>query len=103
MGRGRPEIVLRVIRSGGIHHSSLRIGEKPFTGFDPIRDLARIGLANRRPMLDRVAGDGEKSLKGSHDRRGAARTSIITLRRSTRLAARSQGTQDALVALLREG
>jgi len=100
--RAQTEIVCRYIRGGGDRAAFLETFENAMSaGFDPDRDLQRIGLANqttmlmtesleigemiRRAMEDRYAGD-------TRDRYQAFDT----------ICSATQDRQDAVVALLRD-
>ena len=100
--RAQTEIVCRYVRGGGDRAAFLETFENAMSaGFDPDRDLQRIGLANqttmlmtesleigemiRRAMEDRYAGD-------TRDRYQAFDT----------ICSATQDRQDAVVALLRD-
>ena len=83
------QVVCDYIRHGGDRDAFMaRFGSAASAGFDPDRDLQRIGLANQTTMLmSESLAIGEMLKQAMIDRYGAGRPRRRTSRRSTRSAA----------------
>jgi len=97
------EIVCDYIRRGGDRNSFLmRFANAVSPGFDPDRDLSRIGLANQTTMLmSESLAMGEKLKEAMVERWGAANIDHHYQAFDT-ICSATQDRQDAVVALLRD-
>jgi len=101
--RAETEDVCRFIRTGGDPAAFLeRFSKAVSPGFDPVRDLQRIGLANQTTMLQSESLEiGEMLRQAMLDRYGeddlAARYQAFDT-----ICSATQDRQDAVVALLRD-
>jgi 4-hydroxy-3-methylbut-2-enyl diphosphate reductase len=97
------QIVCDYIRNGGDSAALLACFHKAASpGFDPERDLQRIGLANQTTMLMSESLEIEKMLKAAMlDRYGDADL-IEHFQAFDTICSATQDRQDAVVALLRE-
>lgn len=91
------------IRAGGNREAFLeQFGRAASPGFDPDRDLARIGLANQTTMLSSESLEIGEMLKAAvQDRYGEAEVTSRFQAFDT-ICSATQDRQDAVVALLRE-
>jgi 4-hydroxy-3-methylbut-2-enyl diphosphate reductase len=96
-------IVCDFIRSGGPPDAFLeKFTQAVSTGFDPVRDLARVGLANQTTMLMSESLEiGEMLRQAMLDRYGAAAIQTRYQAFDT-ICSATQDRQDAVVTLLRE-
>jgi 4-hydroxy-3-methylbut-2-enyl diphosphate reductase len=95
--------VCRYIREGGDRRAFLaRFSEAASPGFDPDRDLERVGLANQTTMLMEESLEvGEMFRAALEDRYGAA--AVATHYRAfDTICSATQDRQDAVVSLLRD-
>src|SRR5262245_26179940 len=101
--RREADIVCDYIRRGGEPHDFLmRFREAVSPGFDPDRDLQRIGLANQTTMLmSESLAMGEKLKEAMIDRWGRASIDHHYQAFDT-ICSATQDRQDAVVTLLRE-
>lgn len=97
------EIVCDYIRRGGNYHDFItRFRNAVSPGFDPERDLQRIGLANQTTMLmSESLAMGEKLKEAMVDRWGRE-TIDQHYQAFDTICSATQDRQDAVVALLRE-
>jgi 4-hydroxy-3-methylbut-2-en-1-yl diphosphate reductase len=97
------EIVCDYIRQGGDRNTFLmRFANAVSAGFDPDRDLARIGLANQTTMLmSESLAMGEKLKQAMVERWGADNIDYHYQAFDT-ICSATQDRQDAVVALLRD-
>src|SRR5207248_5610662 len=100
---GETDIVCDYIRRGGNAEGFLaRFANAVSPGFDPDRDLARIGLANQTTMLmSESLAMGDKLKEAMIDRWGAANIDDHYQAFDT-IGSATQDRQDALVALPRD-
>jgi 4-hydroxy-3-methylbut-2-enyl diphosphate reductase len=103
LDRDEAQVVCNYIRGGGDSQEFLRrFGESVSPGFDPDRDLDRIGCANQTTMLMSESLDIGEMLKGAViDRYGAAELARH-FRAFDTICSATQERQDAVVALLDE-
>jgi 4-hydroxy-3-methylbut-2-enyl diphosphate reductase len=101
--RTEAEAVCAYIRHGGDKGSFLaRFGAAASAGFDPDRDLQRVGLANQTTMLMSESLEiGEMLRAAIADRHGAAELAHHYQAFDT-ICSATQDRQDAVVALLRD-
>jgi 4-hydroxy-3-methylbut-2-enyl diphosphate reductase len=95
-------VVLEYIRKGGDAASFLaRFKNSVSADFDPVRDLARIGLANQTTMMSSESLEIQKLLRQAMvDRYGEAEISKRFIAFDT-ICSATQDRQDTLMALLR--
>ena len=95
--------VCRYIREGGDRRAFLaRFSEAASPGFDPDRDLERVGLANQTTMLMEESLEvGEMFRAALEDRYGAAAVETH-YRAFDTICSATQDRQDAVVSLLRD-
>jgi 4-hydroxy-3-methylbut-2-enyl diphosphate reductase len=93
--------VCRYIRGGGDRHAFLaRYGEAASPGFDPDRDLVRVGLANQTTMLMTESLEvGEMFRAAMEDRYGPGALAAH-YRAFDTICSATQDRQDAVVSLL---
>jgi len=101
LDRGEAAEVCRYIREGGDRQAFLaRYGEAASPGFDPDRDLVRVGLANQTTMLMTESLEvGEMFRQALADRYGAD-VLVEHFRAFDTICSATQDRQDAVVALL---
>ena len=97
------QVVCDYIRHGGEPAPMLaRFGNAVSTGFDPARDLQRVGLANQTTMLMSESLEIEKMLKAAMMDRYGATDLARHFQAFDTICSATQDRQDAVVALLRE-
>ncbi len=103
LDRDEARVVCDYVRAGGDRASFLaRFGAAVSPGFDPDRDLGRIGLANQTTMLmSESLGIGEMFRLAMIDRYGETRLAEH-FRAFDTICSATQDRQDAVVALLDE-
>jgi 4-hydroxy-3-methylbut-2-enyl diphosphate reductase len=103
LDRGEAEIVCEYIRSGGDRAAFLaRFAHAASPGFDPDRDLARIGCANQTTMLMTESLEiGEMFREAMRARYGDADLAT-RFRAFDTICSATQERQDAVIALLTE-
>jgi 4-hydroxy-3-methylbut-2-enyl diphosphate reductase len=96
-------IVCRTIREGGDREAFLaRFAPACSPGFDPARDLQRIGLANQTTMLSSESLRIQEEIRAAlADRYGAAELALH-FRAFDTICSATQDRQDAILALLGE-
>ena len=101
LDRGEAQLVCDYIRSGGSAAAFLaRFGDAVSPGFDPDRDLERIGCANQTTMLTSESLEiGEMLRAAMTDRYGEA-TLAHHFRAFDTICSATQERQDAVLALL---
>jgi 4-hydroxy-3-methylbut-2-en-1-yl diphosphate reductase len=101
LNRAEADVVCDYIRRGGDPGAFLaRFGDAASDGFDPDRDLGRIGLANQTTMLMSESLDiAELFRQAMADRYGEARLAEC-FRAFETICSATQDRQDAVVALL---
>ena len=102
LDRDEAAIVCDYIRHGGDRAAFLaRFGDAVSPGFDPDRDLERVGCANQTTMLMTESLEiGEMFRAAMRDRYGDERARRRTSARSTRSAARRRSGRTPSIALL---
>jgi len=103
LDRIEAEVVCRYIRQGGDRNALLaRVAEAVSPGFDPDRDLARVGLANQTTMLMTESLEvGDMFRAALTDRYGADGIDDHYQAFDT-ICSATQDRQDAVVVLMRE-
>jgi 4-hydroxy-3-methylbut-2-en-1-yl diphosphate reductase len=103
LDRDEAQVVCNFVRSGGDAAAFLaRFGEAVSPGFDPYRDLERIGCANQTTMLMSESLEiGEMLRAAMSDRYGADRLAHH-FRAFDTICSATQERQDAVIALLNE-
>lgn len=103
LDRAEAEIVCEYIRSGGDRAAFLdRFADAASPGFDPDRDLARIGCANQTTMLMTESLEiGEMFREAIRGRYGETATAAH-FRSFDTICSATQERQDAVIALLNE-
>jgi 4-hydroxy-3-methylbut-2-en-1-yl diphosphate reductase len=95
--------VCRYIRDGGDRDAFLaRYGEAVSPGFDPDRDLIRIGLANQTTMLMTESLDVGEMFRAALEARYGAGALASHFRAFDTICSATQDRQDAVVALLND-
>lgn len=98
------ETVARFIESGGAHEGSLaHFGPAGSPGFDPDRDLERIGLANQTTMLSSESLAIAERLRQAMVRRYGEPALAEHFRAFDTICTATQDRQDAVGALLERG
>jgi len=97
------EIVCEYIRRGGDRDAFLaRFGRAVSEGFDPDRDLQRVGVANQTTMLMSESLEIERMLKAAMRDRYGEDALAEHFQAFDTICSATQDRQDAVVALLRE-
>jgi 4-hydroxy-3-methylbut-2-enyl diphosphate reductase len=101
--RPETEVVCRYIRSGGDRAAFLQRFEKAASpGFDPDRDLQRIGLANQTTMLMTESLEIGEMIRAAMGDRYDAVALAEHYQAFDTICSATQDRQDAVVALLRD-
>src|SRR6476660_8770562 len=101
--RAETEAVCEYIRHGGDRNAFLKRFEKAASaGFDPDRDLQRIGLANQTTMLMSESLEIGDMLKSAMVDRYGAESCATRFQAFDTICSATQDRQDAVVALLRD-
>ena len=102
LDRREAKIVCDYIRDGGDRDAFLaRFGSTASAGFDPDRDLQRVGLANQTTMLMSESLEIGEMLKAAISDRYGVRGLDRALQAFDTICSATQDRQDAVVALLR--
>jgi 4-hydroxy-3-methylbut-2-enyl diphosphate reductase len=103
LDRSEAQIVCDYIRRPGAPAEFLaRFGEAISPGFDPDRDLARIGCANQTTMLMSESLDIGEMLKAAMIERYGEQELAVHFRAFDTICSATQERQDAVIALLDE-
>ncbi len=97
------DLVADWIRHGGDRDAFLaRFGKAASPGFDPARDLERIGVANQTTMLSSESLEVARRLSAAISDRYGAAAGKERFRSFDTICSATQDRQDALAALIRE-
>jgi 4-hydroxy-3-methylbut-2-enyl diphosphate reductase len=103
LDRAEAQFVCDYIRHGGDSQAFLaRFGEAVSPGFDPVRDLARIGCANQTTMLMSESLEIGEMLKAAMLERYGAEALPRHFRAFDTICSATQERQDAVIGLLDE-
>ena len=103
LDRIEAEVVCRYLRHGGDRNAFLaRFAEAVSPGFDPDRDLSRIGLANQTTMLMTESLEVGDMFRAALGERYGAEAIDDHYRAFDTICSATQDRQDAVVVLLRE-
>ena len=103
LDREEAEYVCNFIRHGGSHDAFLaRFGDAASPGFDPERDLERVGCANQTTMLMTESLEIGEMLKAAIAERYGAAALPHHFRAFDTICSATQERQDAVIALLDE-
>jgi 4-hydroxy-3-methylbut-2-enyl diphosphate reductase len=97
------EAVCEYVRHGGERAAFLaRFGRAASPGFDPDRDLARIGVANQTTMLSSESLEIARRLRKAMEDRHGPEEAAARFRSFDTICSATQDRQDALEELIRE-